>query len=183
MRFDITKHQLMPSQPIAVLLCGGTIEKSYNEVTETTQFEGVSLRAIQTLVQTHIRPCGIQILFERVLQKDSLEMDDRDRGIVADKCASIHCDRIALIHGTSTMTKTADVLLKDDRLKKKTIVITGAMRPYLLDGNTDAVANVSSALTAAQILDPGVYIAMNGRVFRAGKVRKDIENGCFEECE
>lgn len=166
---------------IYVALCGGTIEKTYNEVIERTKFNPLSNEVIQQLVTLHIRPQDLDIQFERVMQKDSLKMDDEDRKCVLEYCTKIPSDKIIITHGTSTMTKTADILMKDDRLKGKIIVITGAMRPYLLRGNTDAVANVASALTAVQILKPGVYIAMNGRIFEAGKVRKNEGNGWFEE--
>jgi L-asparaginase len=39
--------------------------------------------------------------------------------------------------------------------------------------------NIGAALTAAQIKDAGVYIAMNGVIFDYDKVRKDVENNRF----
>jgi L-asparaginase len=40
--------------------------------------------------------------------------------------------------------------------------------------------NLGSALAFVQILPPGVYISMNGKIFEAGKVRKNLERGEFE---
>jgi L-asparaginase len=37
------------------------------------------------------------------------------------------------------------------------------------------------AVGAVQSLPPGVYVAMNGHVFPAGNVRKDLERNVFEE--
>jgi len=40
--------------------------------------------------------------------------------------------------------------------------------------------NFGGALAFAQVLSPGVYIAMNGRVFDWDKVIKNKETGVFE---
>jgi L-asparaginase len=47
--------------------------------------------------------------------------------------------------------------------------------------DSDAVFNIGGAVTAAQLLGPGVYIVMNGRVFKPHQVRKNIELNRFEE--
>ena len=60
----------------------------------------------------------------------------------------------------------------------KTIVLTGALSPAR-SHETDASFNLGMAFAAAQIAPPGVYIAMNGTVFRAGEVRKDREHQRF----
>jgi L-asparaginase len=62
----------------------------------------------------------------------------------------------------------------------KTIVITGAMVPYQVQGS-DALFNFGTAFSAAQLLPAGVYISMNGRIFRWDRVRKDRSRGVFEE--
>ncbi|NJN64552.1 MAG: asparaginase, partial [Acidobacteria bacterium] len=85
--------------------------------------------------------------------------------------------RIVITHGTDTMVDTARVLLG---VPGKTIVLTGAMQPARFRA-TDALYNLASALTAVQILPPGVYIAMNGRVFDPARTRKNRELNCFEE--
>jgi L-asparaginase len=43
------------------------------------------------------------------------------------------------------------------------------------------VFNIGFALGALQSLPPGVYLAMNGRLFDAAHVRKNREQQCFEE--
>jgi L-asparaginase len=59
-------------------------------------------------------------------------------------------------------------------------VLTGAMVPYAF-GSSDGLFNLGSALSFAQVLDPGVYVAMNGRCFGWDNVRKNRELGVFEE--
>jgi L-asparaginase len=45
---------------------------------------------------------------------------------------------------------------------------------------SDAVFNLGFAMAAAGLLSPGVYVAMNGEVFEAGRVRKNTEAGRFQ---
>jgi L-asparaginase len=54
------------------------------------------------------------------------------------------------------------------------------MVPYTF-GSSDGLFNLGSALSFAQALPPGVYVAMNGRCFPAERVRKNREVGVFEE--
>jgi L-asparaginase len=67
-----------------------------------------------------------------------------------------------------------------ERVKNKTIVLTGAMVPYKF-GSSDGLFNLGSALAFVQTLPQGVYVAMNGRYFNASNVRKNKETGEFEE--
>jgi L-asparaginase len=46
---------------------------------------------------------------------------------------------------------------------------------------TDAVFNIGVAVGAVQSLPPGVYIAMNGRIFDPARTRKNVQGNCFEE--
>ena len=48
-------------------------------------------------------------------------------------------------------------------------------------GSSDGLFNLGSALSFAQVLTPGVYVAMNGRCFNWDAVRKNRETGFFEE--
>ena len=61
----------------------------------------------------------------------------------------------------------------------KTIVLTGALSPARFR-STDADFNVGMAVAAVQVAAPGVYIAMSGQVFEAGKVRKNRDANRFE---
>jgi L-asparaginase len=64
----------------------------------------------------------------------------------------------------------------------KVIVLFGAMQPARMR-RSDAVFNLGYAMAAVTLLEPGVYIAMNGEVFEAGKVRKNLQAGKFERWE
>ena len=45
--------------------------------------------------------------------------------------------------------------------------------------STDAVQNLTEALLAVQLLEPGVYVAMHGKVLRFPGVVKDRSRGTF----
>ena len=76
------------------------------------------------------------------------------------------------------MVETARALA-DARLSTKTIVLTGAMVPYAF-GSSDGLFNLGSALSFVQVLQPGVYVAMNGQHFAWNRVRKNKATGVFE---
>jgi L-asparaginase len=108
---------------------------------------------------------------------DSLEMTDADRDTIARNCLRAPEGRIVITHGTDTMVDTARVLA--EQVSEKTLVLTGAMVPYAF-GSSDGLFNLGSALSFAQVLPPGVYIAMNGRCFAWNDVRKNRKTGTFE---
>ena len=112
-----------------------------------------------------------------LMMVDSLQMDDADRGRIADACEDCAEKRVVVTHGTDTMVETAAALARG--VAGKTIVLTGAMIPYAF-GSSDGLFNLGSALSLVQVLQPGVYIAMNGRHFQWDKVRKNRETGVFE---
>jgi L-asparaginase len=92
-------------------------------------------------------------------------------------CQAAPEDRIVITHGTDTMVETAHVL--GEAALGKTVVLTGAMVPYIFN-NSDAVFNLGCAIVAVQLLSPGIYIAMNGRIFPWDDVRKNKSLGVFE---
>ena len=167
-------------QKILILLTGGTIEKTYSETQEKNVFSEESNMVIQNILEKNIRIQDVDIEYVRVMQKDSLDMNDADRDKIFLECSNSNAEKIIITHGTSTMTKTADLLLNDSNLLEKTIVFTGAMRPYLLHGNSDAAANISSALTTVQLKERGMFLTMNGKIFPVGQVKKNVDAGVFE---
>jgi len=160
--------------PILVVTTGGTIDKVYFDA--RSEFEvGHSLIG-ELLREAHVHAAYDVV---EVLRKDSLDMTDADRAQVRDAIAARPHTRIVVTHGTDTMTDTAQAL-RD--LGGRTIVLTGALAPARF-ANTDAAFNVGMAFAAVQSLPPGVYIAMNGQIFEAGKVRKDRASNRFVPAE
>ena len=109
---------------------------------------------------------------------DSLDMTDADRG------GSSRCRMRRAAHRGHARHRHdgRDGARRSRRagVPGKTIVLTGAMIPYAF-GTSDGLFNLGSALSFVQVLPHGVYVAMNGRVFPADKVRKNRATGVFEE--
>jgi L-asparaginase len=110
------------------------------------------------------------------MRKDSLDLTDADRRLIRDTIAAVPHRHFVVTHGTDTMLDTARVL---QTLSDKVIVLTGAMQPARFRF-TDAVFNIGCALMAVQLLPPGVYVAMNGRIFDPRKTVKNRAQNCFE---
>jgi L-asparaginase len=159
---------------IQLFVCGGTLDKEYDAVHGDLRFFKTSLPQILDEAQ-----CTVPVALDVLFLKDSLLMDDDDREAINVACSQSTHQHIVITHGTDTMTQTASLLQSNPDLEGKTIVLTGAMRPYRL-GRSDANFNLGAALMAAQLASPGVYVCMNGRLFTAGKVHKNRAAGQFE---
>ena len=109
---------------------------------------------------------------------DSLEMTDEQRQGIANSCEACPEDAILITHGTDTMVETAKAIARLNLAK--TVVLTGALIPYKFE-SSDGFFNLGNALAFAQVLPPGVYIAMHGRYFEWNNVYKNRETGYFEE--
>ena len=159
---------------LCIILTGGTFDKVHDTLTESLGFAQSPSPHIEELLSIgRSRPITIIPL----MQKDSLEMDAGDREAILSAVLSAPCLNIIIIHGTGTMELTAKHL--DGSVGDRTVVITGAMRPFSL-GKSDAGFNVGGAVIAAQTLPSGVYGVMNGAVFAASELRKDVKAGRFD---
>lgn len=164
----------MTHSAVRVLVTGGTLDKVHDWRSETLAFDPNGATVLpEILAQARAFDAPVQTVF----LKDSLEMTDADRTMIADAARAAPEARIVVTHGTSTMDATAAHLAA--AALGKTVVLTGSMRPHSL-GRSDASFNLGGALVAAQLLGPGVYAVMNGRVFEAGAIVKNVEAGRFD---
>ena len=157
---------------IRIFVTGGTFDKTYDEIRGVLSFEDTHLSEMLRLGRSQV-----DVTVRTLMMVDSLEMTDADRELIVRNCVQSSEERIVITHGTDTMVETARALAAG--VQHKTIVITGAMIPYAF-GSSDGLFNLGSALSFAQVLPPGVYIAMNGQHFVWDKVRKNRESGVFE---
>jgi L-asparaginase len=160
---------------IRILVCGGTFDKQYDEIAGRLYFTRTHVPEMLRLGRSRV-----DVEIETLMMIDSLEMTDDNRQQIARHCRKCQESRIVITHGTDTMVETAAVLAGS--LADKTIVLTGAMIPYAF-GSSDGLFNLGSALSFAQVLPPGVYVAMNGTAFPWDRVRKNRESGVFEAVE
>ncbi|HSO99860.1 MAG TPA: asparaginase domain-containing protein [Thioalkalivibrio sp.] len=156
---------------IEIFTTGGTIDKVYFDA--NSEFEIGDSLVSELLAESNIRE-GFGVT--ELMRTDSLEMTDTDRESVRRAVGQCRAERIVVTHGTDTMPETARALLS---VKGKTIVLTGAMQPARMR-RTDAVFTLGFAWAAVRLLPHGVYVAMNGEVFEAGSVRKNLKAQRFE---
>jgi L-asparaginase len=157
---------------IRIFVTGGTFDKTYDEILGRLAFGDTHLPEMLRLGRSRVA-----VTIRTLMMVDSLDMKDTDRELIVRNCAQCEESRIVVTHGTDTMVETARALAGS--VSGKTIVLTGAMIPYAF-GSSDGLFNLGSALSFAQVLPHGVYVAMNGQHFAWDKVRKNAKTGVFE---
>jgi L-asparaginase len=156
---------------LLVVTTGGTIDKVYFDDKSDYQVGEPQIGRI-------LKELGVAFRFNviPILRKDSLHIDAADRELMRATIAAQAARHVLVTHGTDTMVDTAKVL---SQVAGKTIVLTGALNPAGFRGS-DAEFNIGTAVGAVQSLPPGVYIAMNGRVWDPARVRKNVAANRFE---
>ena len=157
---------------LLIITTGGTIDKIYFDDKSDYQVGEPQISLILRSMNV-----GFEFEVKAVMRKDSLHLDHNDRLLVRDAISHSDTRHVLITHGTDTMVETAAVL---QGLQNRTIVLTGALNPARFR-DSDAVFNIGCAVGAVQCLPPGVYIAMNGKVWNPGSVRKNREANRFEE--
>jgi L-asparaginase len=157
---------------LRVFVTGGTFDKTYDEIHGRLTFGDTHVPEMLKLGRSRV-----ELTVETLMMIDSLDMTDIERARIVARCAECLERRIVITHGTDTMVETARAIAGG--VSDKTVVLTGAMIPYAF-GSSDGLFNLGSALSFAQVLPPGVYIAMNGQCFQWDRVRKDTRTGVFE---
>ncbi len=157
---------------LVVVTTGGTIDKIYFDQLSDYQIGDPQIAHVLSDMQVaftwEVKP---------LMRKDSLAMDDNDRAAIRTAIAAATVHHFIVTHGTDTMIETARALcgLGGD----KVIVLTGALQPAGFIAS-DAVFNIGCAVGAVQTMPPGVWIAMNGRIWHPQRVRKNRQRNCFE---
>lgn len=168
----------MTVKRIALISTGGTIEKTYDELSGVLDNKVAVLDVM--LSQLELR--GVDLQRIQLMNKDSLDMTDEDHTLIADTALAFAADLdgAVIVHGTDRLANTGERILLRAPHPPAPIVLTGAMRPYELR-SSDALQNVTEALLAVQILPPGVYVAMHNQVLSFPGVVKDATRGTFVE--
>jgi len=156
---------------IEIITTGGTIDKVYYD--KKNDYHVGDPFIIDLLRKMNF---NVDYSVKSLMRIDSLDMTNSDRDQIFEYIKSLTSEKILITHGTDTMIETALYLKK---IKNKTIVLTGSLKPALFIDN-DATFNIGCALTAVQTLEKGVYIVMNGCIFNPKKVIKNIEKNIFE---
>ncbi|AKS40801.1 asparaginase domain-containing protein [Wenzhouxiangella marina] len=154
-----------------ILTTGGTIDKIYYDDKSDYQIGEPEiariLRAMNVAFEWEIRA---------LMRKDSLHINDDDRALIRQAILASDDEHFLITHGTDTMVETAAAL---GDVGNRVIVMTGALNPARFI-DSDAVFNIGCAVGAVQCLGPGIWIAMNGRIWDPRRVRKNRAENRFE---
>jgi L-asparaginase len=166
----------MARRRIALISTGGTIEKTYDELS------GVLTNRVSVLdvMLASLQLRGVAIDRVALMNKDSLDMSEADHDLIATTTAHYAAshDGLVIVHGTDRLARTGDRIVARLGTPRVPVVLTGAMRPWEMR-STDAPQNLTEALLAVQILPPGVYVAMHNNVVQFPGVEKDPAQGTF----
>ncbi|SDD18222.1 asparaginase domain-containing protein [Aquimonas voraii] len=156
---------------LCIVTTGGTIDKIYFDDKSDYQIGDPQIGRI-------LEELGVAFRFTviPILRKDSLHLTEADRALIKQTILAQPAKHVLVTHGTDSMVETGRVLAD---IPDKTIVMTGALNPARFRGS-DAEFNIGTAVGAVQCLPPGVYIAMNGRIWDPAKVRKNVAANRFE---
>jgi len=161
---------------IALISTGGTIEKTYDDLS------GVLANKVSVLdvMLASLELRGVAIHRIALMNKDSLEMSVEDHTLIAEQAVGLarDWDGVVVVHGTDRLAITGERIVEVAGTPASPIVLTGAMRPYELRA-TDALQNLTEALLAVQVMPPGVYVAMHNHVLQFPGVIKDRTAGTF----
>jgi len=166
----------MSKRRIALISTGGTIEKTYDELKGVLDNRASVLDVVIATLQLE----GVELVRVPLMNKDSLEMTGTDHDLIAQTAGAMAAahDGVVIVHGTDRLADTGERIVELLGTPRVPIVLTGAMRPYVMR-NTDATQNLTEALLAVQIMGPGVYVAMHNQVLAFPGVTKDRERGSF----
>ncbi len=169
-----------PMEKIAILCCGGTIDKIYFDAKSAYRVGKPAAEAV--LRRARIAPEAEVAAPQSLLRKDSLDITAADRETIAAAVRKCKAKRMVITHGTDTMPQTARAVesaLKQKPAKNKTVVFTGAFSPAKFR-ESDSDFNIGFALACARLLPTGVYIAINGKILPAATAKKNRKAGVFE---
>jgi L-asparaginase len=161
---------------ILILNTGGTFNKKYNPISGTLDVTKDS-NYIKELF-SNIYKVNKQPNIKTIISKDSLDIKTKHRELMVNIINKAKEKNIVIIHGTDTMSKTAEYINKS--IKSKTIILVGSMIPYSID-KVEATGNLMMAIGFIKAKNKnGVYICMNGIVDKYKKLNKDYKRAVFK---
>lgn len=111
--------------------------------------------------------------------KDSRDINEADRREILKTVEESPFKKIIITHGTYTMPDTARYLKANLKRDGQTIILTASMIPIKGFSPSDGPFNLGFTLAQVEILPPGVYVAINGKVFQPDEIIKLISEGRF----
>lgn len=158
---------------------GGTIEfidPAYDAINKKLMKLDASIEGyLKHLIQPHFNFSS-----ESVTEKDSRDINQEDREKLANAIETTPHTNIVITHGTFTMRETAQ-FLEQHGFSDKKIILTGSMIPITGFTTSDAGFNLGYTIASFASIEPGIYLSMNGGIFHASEVEKNVELFRFEQ--
>ncbi|MBS3067570.1 asparaginase [Candidatus Micrarchaeota archaeon] len=163
-------------RPVHLISTGGTIEFQWNRKKDCMAIGSESV--LPPYIQS-LKPYTT-FDFTTVCLKDGREITQKDRRNIRDTVLASSHERILIAHGCFTAPDTAEYLLDELPANHgKTVVVFGSKDPFA-ELLSEGPFNFGFATACSEILEPGVYVSMEGRIFRAGEVSVNSTRA-FEE--
>ena len=161
---------------VTIITTGGTIAKTYDESDGSLHND----RPVVETILAELRLPDLTVKLRNILSKDSLDLSDADRQLIVEavRHAVLEADAVIIAHGTDTLVATGEILHRELADFRVPVMLTGAMRPFEFR-DSDAAQNVTEALLACRLVEPGVYVSMHNRVLRFPGVVKDRKGLSF----
>ncbi|RME37681.1 MAG: asparaginase, partial [Planctomycetota bacterium] len=146
---------------VTFITTGGTIAKTYDEYRGALRND----RPVVENIVAALRLPDLEVTYKHILYKDSLDLTEADRRLIVEstRVTLSEADAIIVVHGTDTLTVTGELLYRELHPPPIPVVLTGAMRPFEFR-DSDALQNVTEALLACRLVEPGIYVVMHNRV-------------------
>lgn len=169
-------------QPVVIINTGGTLNKRYEPIAGTLIVPSDELAITESLLSA---APNLDIHLMGLIHKDSLEMTDDDRQLIIAAIrtlpGSMQGAPIIVVHGTDTLHQTAITL--DHAELDRVVILTGAMRPAEIEPRESAQHLGLALGYIAANPEPGIYVAMHGRVAAYRQLRKDYQLGLFRSMD
>lgn len=172
----------MTKNHIHLLKMGGTIEfkdPGYELMNQQMMKLDTS---IENYLKNMVKP-HFSYSFESVCDKDSRDINSEDLEKLLRVIIATPHENILITHGTFTMKATAKFLednLANENISNKKVILTGSMIPIIGFSVSDAAFNLGYSISAFSGIESGVYICMNGGIFKQDEIEKNAELLRFE---
>lgn len=160
---------------IHFIITGGTIDSHYDGSKDT------AVPNKESIIPSFIESLKLyqKTEFTTVCMKDSRELKSEDLQNVLKTINESKHKKIIITHGTYTMPDTARFLKANIERNDQIIILTASMIPINGFSPSDGPFNLGYSIAKLENLDPGIYVAMNGRIFSPEEVMKVISEARF----
>lgn len=160
---------------IQFIITGGTIDSYYDGTKDTVvpNKHSVIPEIINSLKLYN------ETTFTEICMKDSRSLNESDHKEILKTLEKTPSQKIIITHGTYTMPDTARYIKANLKRNDQTIILTASMIPIKGFSPSDGTFNLGYSLAQVQTLSPGIYVAINGKIFNPDEVIKIISEGRF----